>query len=101
MSSRSWKLAAMALPIAGSIAVYAAFTSPPFGGYPPQTVYVKRIYNSDGSSTATLEYSASDYDTVMEDVTATEARWVLASLYAGVVTTQWWTGGDIYELRVA
>lgn len=36
-TSNPWKLIALVLPILGTVAL-AAFTSPPFGGYPAQTV---------------------------------------------------------------
>lgn len=65
-----------------------------------RTVYVKRIYNSDGSATVTLENTADSYVTVIGGINNTEARWILAEI-ADSVITQWWTGGDIYELRVA
>ena len=64
------------------------------------TVYVKRTYNSNGSSTVVLAKEANDYATVISGITNTEARWILATIADGVIT-QWWTGGDIYELRVA
>lgn len=70
-------------------------------------IYVKRVFNSDGTANTTLEYAMpglatpeDDYAAVINDVTNTEARWILATIADGVVT-QWWTGGDIYELRVA
>lgn len=64
-------------------------------------VYVKRVYNSDGTATVTLEHANSNYSTVMGGVTTTEARWILATIDSNDVITQWWTGGDLYELRVA
>ena len=64
------------------------------------TVYVKRAYNSNGSSTVVLAKEANDYATVISGITNTEARWILATITDGTIT-QWWTGGDIYELRVA
>lgn len=65
-----------------------------------RTVYVKRTYNSDGTATVELMNTADNFSTVRAGITNTEARWILATIADGVIT-QWWTGGDIYELRVA
>lgn len=64
-------------------------------------VYIQRIYNSDGTATATLEYAATDYASVIAGISNTEARKVLATLSDGAVVQQWWTGGDWDELRVS
>ncbi len=64
-------------------------------------IYLKRVYNSDGTATVTLENANTDFASVMAGVTTTEARWILATLSGGGIQRQWWTGGDIYELRVA
>lgn len=64
-------------------------------------IYVKRVYNADGTATVTLEHASSSYADVLDAVTATEARWVLATIDSDDVVTQWRTGGDIYEWRVA
>lgn len=65
-----------------------------------RTVFVKRIYNSDGSATVTLENTADSYITTLGQINNTTAIWILATISDSVIT-QWWTGGDIYELRVA
>lgn len=65
-----------------------------------RTVYVKRVYNSDGTATVTLENTSDTYATVAGGITNTQARWILATIADGVIT-QWWTGGDIYDIRVA
>lgn len=64
-------------------------------------IYVKRVYNSDGTATVTLEYANTDYASVMAGVTTTETRWILATLSGGAVQTQWWRAGDIPEWRVS
>ena len=77
-----------------SLDAWQAYTS---GG---RTVFVKRIYNSDGTATVTLENTADSYITTLGQINNTTAIWILATI-ADSVITQWWTGGDIYELRVA
>ena len=64
-------------------------------------IYVKRLYNSDGTATVTLEHANTDYATVAAGITTTEARWILATLSGGSITQQWHRNGDIPELRVS
>lgn len=67
-------------------------------------VYVQRIYNADGTTqTITIEKETATPTVagVMAGVTNLKARWVLATVDADGVVTQRWTGGDLYELRVA
>lgn len=64
-------------------------------------VFLKRIYNADGTATVSLEYTATDYASVAAGISNTEARWILATLASGELVQQWWTGGDVSELRIA
>lgn len=67
------------------------------------TVYVKRIYDTAGTATATLEQTADDVATVLTEQTATEARFIIGTFAAatGEGIRQRRLSGDIEEYRVA
>jgi hypothetical protein len=66
-------------------------------------VYVKRIYNSDGTATATLVRTADNIATVLGGQTTTESRFIIGTFAAvtGDGIRQRRLSGDIDEYRVA